>query len=92
MVSEFPATIDAAVRLLKTMVDVDEQAKTARMDEAELFHLHFGLGAWIRNNLGLYAGNDQLMRATEMTEPDDASMVVIRSFWVELRAGLPRMH
>ena len=92
MVIEYTSTIDAAVRLLKTMVGEEDQAKIAHMDEADLYHLHFGLGAWIGNNLSLYAGNNLLLRATEMAEPDDGSMVIIKVFWEELRAGLPRMH
>ena len=92
MVSEYPVTVDAAVRLLKNMVDEDEQVKIAHMHETELINLHFGLGAWIRNNLGLYAGNAQLLSAAETEEPDDASMVIVKAFWNDLRAELPRLH
>lgn len=87
MANEFPTTVDAAVRLLLSMVEESEQAKIAAMGSDELYTLHFGLGTWIRNHMGFYAGNDQLLKATGETEPDDASMVIMRVFRDRLRAG-----
>jgi len=90
--NEFPTTVDAAVRLLMSMVKEPEQAKIAAMDSDELYTLHFGLGMWIRNHMGFYAGNDQLLTATGETEPDEASMVIIRSFHDRLLAEQPKLH
>ena len=92
MANEFPTTVDAAVRLLLGMVEESEQAKIAAMDSEDIYTLHFGLGMWIRNHMGFYAGNDQLLKATGETEPDDASMVIIRAFQERLRADLPKIH
>ena len=47
MSNEFPTTVDAAVRLLKSMVDEKEQASIALKCEEELFMLQFSLGLWI---------------------------------------------
>lgn len=63
MANEFPTTVDAAVRLLLGMVEESEQTKIAAMDSADIYTLHFGLGMWIRNHMGFYAGNDQLLKA-----------------------------
>jgi len=92
MANEFPTTVDAAVRLLLRMVDESEQAKIASMDSEDIYTLHFGLGVWIRNHMGFYAGNDQLFKDTGETEPDDASMVIMRAFRDRLRADLPKIH
>jgi len=92
MGNEFPTTVDAAVRLLLSMVEESEQAKIAAMDSEDIYTLHFGLGVWIRNHMGFYSGNDQLLMATGETEPDDASMVIIRAFQERLRADLPKIH
>jgi len=92
MANEFPTTVDAAVRLLLGMVEESEQAKIAAMDSDEIYTLHFGLGMWIRNHMGFYAGNDQLLKDTGESEPDDASMVILRAFRDRLRADLPRIH
>ena len=92
MENEYPTTVDAAVRLLLSMVEESEQAKIAAMDSEDIYTLHFGLGMWIRNHMGFYAGNDQLLKATGETEPDDASMVIMRAFRDRLRADLPKIH
>jgi len=92
MANEFPTTVDAAVRLLMSMVDESEQDKIAAMDANDIYTLHFGLGVWVRNHMGFYAGNAQLLKATGETEPDDASMVIMRAFRDRLRADVPKLH
>jgi hypothetical protein len=88
----FPTTVDAAVRLLQTMVPDDEQAKIAAMPEDDLINLDLGLGLWIRNNLGFYDGNTRLLRDSGKESPDDASFAIIHAFWQQLRCRLPRIH
>ena len=89
---DLPATVDAAVRLLQGLVTRDEQARIALLKEDELQAQHFGLGQWIRNNLGLWKGNTALIAATGATHADDASEVIIREFWLRLRNDLPKVH
>ena len=89
---ELPATIDAAVRLLRGLVPDAEQSRIAYMQEEELINLHLGLGMWIRNNLGLWQGNAALLDATGEAHPDDAAGAIIRAFWMALRADLPKVH
>ena len=92
MGNDFPTTVDAAVRLLMSMVDESEQAKIAAMDSEDMYTLHFGLGVWIRNHMGFYAGNDQLLKATGEIEPDEASMIIMRALRERLRKDLPKIH
>ena len=92
MANEFPTTVNAAVRLLQTMVPDSEQAKIAEMAEDDLINLDWGLGLWIRNNLGFHDGNIQLLRDTGKENPDDASLAIIVAFWHQLRCALPRVH
>ena len=92
----WPKTIDEAVGvLLATVSDVD-QDRIADMAESELIGLHFGLGMWIRNNLGLWQGNQALMQAirqdTPQIHPDDVSMVIIKALWRRLRELAPKVH
>ena len=89
---ELPATVDAAVRLLQGLVPDAEQARIANMTEDELVNLHFGLGMWIRNNLGLWQGNAALLDAAGEAHADEASGAILRAFWIALRADLPKMH
>ena len=60
---QWPATIDEAVGVVIASLSDREKAAIAAMAESELIGLHFCLGMWIRNNLGLWQGNDELMQA-----------------------------
>jgi hypothetical protein len=42
--------------------------------------------------LGLWNGNAALLDATGEAHADDASGVIIRAFWLALRAELPKVH
>jgi hypothetical protein len=88
----YPETVEAAVRLLKVEVSDREQEKIRAMVEGDLTMLHFGLGQWIRNHLGLWGGNSALITDTGEQSVDDASDVIIRAFWSALRAELPKIH
>jgi len=73
-----------------------EKATIAAMAESDLIGLHFGLGMWIRNNLGLWQGNDALMQAIRARDqaihPDDVSMAMIAAVWERLREDVPKVH
>ncbi len=51
-----------------------------------------GLGAWIRNNLGLWKGNESLLESTGAPNADDASMVIVEAVWRRLREMVPKVH
>jgi len=88
----FPKTVDAAVRTLRGLVASDELVKITLLKEDELVTLHFGLGQWVRNYLGLWEGNPELISATGADDADGASEVIIRELWLELRGELPKLH
>jgi len=90
--NEFPTTVDAAVRLLLGMVEEADQVQISSMTNDDLYKLHFGLGMWIRNNMGFCAGNTALLKDTGEAEPDDASMVIIRAFRDRLNSEKPKIH
>jgi hypothetical protein len=90
--ANLPATVEAAVRLLQGLVPDDEQTRIAFLPESELPTLDFGLGQWVRNNLGLWGGNADLLADAGAENADDASVVIVRAFWLELKNGLPRVH
>lgn len=89
---KFPATVEEVVRLLLGLVPDDEQSMIAAMKEDDLIDLHFGLGHWVRNNLGLWDNNSALLDATGELGADDASDKIIRAFWRSLRDDLPKVH
>lgn len=89
---DYPASIEAAVRLLQSMVPPEELVKITQMEEDELIRLHRGLGMSIRNNFGLWKGNKALLLETGKRHPDDASGVIITALWRTLRDSLPKVH
>ena len=93
---QFPATIDEAVGVVIATLSDDDKARIASMAEPDLAGLHVGLGVWIRNNLGLWRGNDKLMdcigEGDSSMHPDDASMVIIGAMWERLREMVPKVH
>jgi hypothetical protein len=58
----------------------------------DLPSLHFGLGAWVRNELGLWQGNQALLEATGKSDPDDAALAIIEALWRRLRGLAPKVH
>ena len=63
------ATIDEADGVVIATLSDDDKARIAATSKPDLIGLQFGLGTWIRNNLGLWHGNERLMQATMMHDP-----------------------
>jgi hypothetical protein len=84
-------TVSEAVELLLSQLPLKDRTEIASMDEEDLVDLHFSLGAYIRNEFGLWFGNRQLLddcRTVSMDQylhPDQASSVIIRELWKRLR-------
>ena len=90
---EHPKTLVEATELVLSRLSDEDKAEIASMSEDDLFMLHFGLGMWIRNNLGLWQGNSSLLRDCGCLgdesylgiHPDTASMVIVKQVWLALR-------
>jgi hypothetical protein len=93
---QWPATVSEAVGVVLVALSDEDKARIEIMPKDELIGLHFGLGMWIRNNLGLWQGNSALMEAIREKSPgihpDDISMVIIESLWERLREMAPKVH
>jgi hypothetical protein len=89
---DLPTTVEAAVRILQSMIPDAEKAEIAAMPEDELIMLHFGLGLWIRNAFGLWKEDSTLLQATGEPDPDDAALAIILALWRSLRQELVRLH
>ena len=98
--NKWPKTVDEAVdQLVLTMSEEDKKA-LGNMPEKDLFLSHFGLGMYIRNEFGLWAGNEELLKScalqiypdspydgfiTMFVQPDDASTEIIKATWRRLQ-------
>lgn len=92
---DWPQTVDEAVeRILRGMSAEDkERLRSTPKDDLILFH--FGWGTGIRNEFGLWGGNEALMASCaeakgygadpEFLHPDDASGVIIEAVWQRLQ-------
>ena len=96
---EFPRTVaEAADKVLSELSEEDK--KVVRETPGErLFELYFGLGTFVRNSCGLWAGNEDLIEACARgrhpgkdeppylyMHPDDASAVIVEEVWRKLQA------
>lgn len=93
---ELPATIAAAVKqIVGAMTESDKTTLRATRRE-DLIAYHHGWGRDIRNELGLWGGNDALLadcgRAAGRgpPHPDDCSMLIIEAVWDALRVSRQR--
>mgnify|MGYP000947802469 CR=1 FL=1 len=89
---QWPATVDEAVGVVSATLSDNDKAAISAMAESELIGLHMGLGAWIRNNLGLWSGNRPLLESTGEPNADDASMAIIVAVWRRLREMVTKVH
>ena len=86
----WPKTVSEAADYVLSRLSDEDRAALREMKEKDLMGTtHFGLALWIRNNLGLWGGNHDLLRATGEGHPDDASHVIVRAAWKKLQAQRP---
>lgn len=61
-----------------------EKNEVKNTSEEDLILFHMGWAMNIRNEFGMWQGNDSLIRSCVAFEPDDASMVIVNAVWKEL--------
>jgi hypothetical protein len=83
----WPENLDEAVKQILSVMPMTNRATLRKMERDELLNLHFCWGIDIRNRLGLWEGNEALMRDCKANHPDDASRVIIEAVWVGLQKG-----
>jgi hypothetical protein len=85
---EWPRTVEESVdRLLSLMSEEDKQS-LKNTSEKDLIMFHFGLGAYIRNEFGLWQGNTELLKSCKkeciFVHPDEFSSIIIEALWKRL--------
>ncbi len=92
-VGDRPPSVDHAVVLLKKALPLKERTLMANMQPDELESLRSGLGEYIKQNFGLYAGNPTLMEDCmrrghlDRPLPDEACAVILRALWKDLQSS-----
>lgn len=80
----WPRTVSEAVGWLEAVLPEAELERIAAMAEDDLTGLHFEVGAYLRNRLGLWAGNNELKADAGAWHAVDVSMVVVKALWAQL--------
>ncbi|MFH1437170.1 MAG: DUF6794 domain-containing protein [Pseudomonadota bacterium] len=83
--ARLPATIDEAVAFVLPQMSEEDKKTMRDTPKKDLIKYHHGFGTAIRNKLGLWSGNAELMKAAKANHPDDASMVIIEALWEKLQ-------
>lgn len=85
--TNWPTDCDQAAQMLYADLDDDSKTTLAKTKKEDLIMYHFGWGTGIRNRLGLWRGNVDLLtsciapRGQELPHPDDVSGVIIERVW-----------
>jgi hypothetical protein len=94
----WPETINDAAERIISIMDEKEKKKVQSIPENKLEKLHFGLGMYVRNELGLLEGNDDLIKACAISkygdfeslffvnDTDSAANVILEEIWNRLNA------
>ena len=89
--TNYPRTVESAVRLMQDLMPKATQAQIASLAEDDLM-TDFGLGMWVSSHLGPWKDNAALLQSAGVWHPDDASAIIIRAFWLRLRDDLRKVH
>jgi hypothetical protein len=77
-----PVTVAEAVDYLYNNLHPDDIDALEKAKRLSLISLHFTLGRWIRNNFGLWQGNQALIDDAGGGHPDDVTMIIIERLWL----------
>ncbi len=86
-----PKTAQEVVNLLKRKLSLRDKVRLGKMDCQELKSVYFSLGEYIRNELGIWENNQELIRSCEALARDgdqfdeDACVVIIHELWKQLK-------
>jgi hypothetical protein len=82
-----PKSLDEVIEVLLKTLSPKTLAMVAATTEEELINFHFSLGMDIRNRLGSWLADPELMASFGFTtHEDDMSDIVIRALWAKLQA------
>ena len=79
-----PTSLEMAVDNIVLSLSDNDKKTVKETSFDDLIRYHHGWGTGIRNSLGLWAGNKELLKSScgsELCHPDDASMEIIYGVW-----------
>jgi len=85
MKEQYPKTLEEAVKIHLLTMTAEEKEMVRNTPEDDLIILHFSWGLNIRNEFGLWEGNDELIKSCGELKPDGASSAIIDAVWRSLQ-------
>lgn len=89
---DLPHSVQEAVDRLHANISLNDEIRlAATLTEEVLADFHFSIGPHIRNEFGLWSGNDALLESCRIVagkqdlHVDDASLVIIKALWVKIK-------
>jgi len=92
---QLPQTVNQAVSHLMKELSIHDKWKVVNTSKDNLVTLHFSLGMDIRNDFGLWSGNEKLLESCwkisvqKDLDIDDASFIIINALWERLQKYPP---
>ncbi|HNU50208.1 MAG TPA: hypothetical protein PKJ98_04735 [Verrucomicrobiota bacterium] len=81
----WPQTVEEAVTRIVSRLSPANKEQVRATPKRDLTRFHHGWGTGIRNEFGLWAGNQVLLDDCRRSHPDSASMVIIEAVWERLQ-------
>jgi hypothetical protein len=81
MLSTWPSSLDDAVKICILTMTAQEKSELKNNSEQNLIMSHFGWAVNMRNEFGMWRGNDELIKSCHVENPDDASIVIVKEVW-----------
>lgn len=90
-ISKLPKTVEEAVDNILSTMQPKDKFIVKDTKKSDLIKFHHGWGTGIRNEFGLWKGNNDLIMSAcgKPCHPDDASMIIIEAVWEELQKKSP---
>jgi hypothetical protein len=84
--SEWPSTLDEAHARLDRILKSQQITQIRRTPYKDIDRYHRSLGAWIRNEMGLWRNGPIMTEFANagIGHPDDVSTIIIRTYWRKL--------
>ena len=92
---KLPKTVEQAVSRLMTELSIHDKRKIVNTPKGSLPTLHFAVGTDIRNDFGLWSGNEKLFESCWLIadqqdlDIDDASFIILNALWERLQKYPP---
>lgn len=81
-----PRTVSEAVETILGEMKAADKRTLRNTPKTELYKFHSGWGQGIRNSMGLWTSNHELLADTGKSHAKDASMVIIYAVWEALQS------